>query len=68
MENYEPDEIDITQWQPKIGDTFLISMKKIGADLWKGELYKSYGLYYKILVKEAKAKEMLNLGWELQKI
>lgn len=67
MEKYEPSEIDITQWKPKKGDKILLCVTKTDTDLWKGELYKSYGLYYKTFIKDFKVQDMLNLGWELKK-
>ncbi len=65
MDTYDQDEIDITKWELKPGDHFLISMKKIDRELWKGELYKSYGLYYVKFFKESDIKNLLNLGWGL---
>lgn len=67
MINYQPDELDITQWQPKGDDNkFLVNFQKIGNDLWKGDLYKTYGLNYKAFVSGEKIREILNLGWILQ--
>lgn len=66
MGEYAADEIDITQWKPQKDDRLLLAFKKLG-NTWKCELHKSYGLYYKTFVKESKIKEILTLGWELQK-
>lgn len=67
MEKYESDEIDITQWEPKIGDEFLLSLKMIDINRWKGELHRSFGLYYKTtLWNDDTIQELLKLGWELQ--
>lgn len=65
MEEYEPDEIDITQWKPKKDDKILLCMTKIDNDRWKGELYKSFGLYYKVFIDDIKLQELLKLDWKL---
>jgi len=66
MEDYDLEEIDISAWKSQKYDKFLLSMTKISENTWKGELYKSYGLYYKALIKDNKVQDILNLGWELQ--
>lgn len=66
MEKYNIDEIDITQWQSQDGDKLLFCMTKIDKDMWKGELHKTFGLYYKTLISDEKVRDLLNSGWKLQ--
>lgn len=65
ISEFKHNEIDITQWEPQTDDKFLVSFKNMGT-FWKGELYKTYGLYYTTIIKEEDIKKILNLGWYLK--